>query len=161
MKFSIKDFFSKCDQIDMNLRIWSHLLKKSLLENFIFCAVNVIYDLLIGFKQNRYEIKPTFEHFKLALKFFTLPLVFRINLRSNIFSFFNRNHVICILKPNHIPVQWSVYYLCDFVIRDIKIAMYLESLWKIDFNLISDFLSKGNKTWVLTINNKVVTYLDL
>ena len=30
MKFSIKDFFSKCDQIRRNLRIWSHLLKKSL-----------------------------------------------------------------------------------------------------------------------------------
>ena len=33
---SIKDFFSKCDQIRRKLRIWSHLLKKSLLENFIF-----------------------------------------------------------------------------------------------------------------------------
>ena len=30
MKFSIKDFFSKCDQIRRKLRIWSHLLKKSL-----------------------------------------------------------------------------------------------------------------------------------
>ena len=39
MKFSIKDFFSKCDQIRSKLRIWSHLLKKSLTENFIFCAV--------------------------------------------------------------------------------------------------------------------------
>ena len=39
MKFSIKDFFSKCDQISKKLRIWSHLLKKSLMENFIFCAV--------------------------------------------------------------------------------------------------------------------------
>ena len=38
MKFSIKDFFSKCDQIRRKLRIWSHLLKKSLIENFIFCA---------------------------------------------------------------------------------------------------------------------------
>ena len=36
MKFSIKDFFSKCDQIGSFLRIWSHLLKKSLKENFIF-----------------------------------------------------------------------------------------------------------------------------
>ena len=35
MKFSIQDFFSKCDQIRSKLRIWSHLLKKS----FIFCAV--------------------------------------------------------------------------------------------------------------------------
>ena len=33
MKFSIKDFFSKCDQILSFLRIWSHLLKKSLMEN--------------------------------------------------------------------------------------------------------------------------------
>ena len=36
MKFSIKDFFSKCDQIRSFLRIWSYLLKKFLMENFIF-----------------------------------------------------------------------------------------------------------------------------
>ena len=39
MKFSIEDFFSKCDQIRRKLRIWSHLLKKFLIENFTFCAV--------------------------------------------------------------------------------------------------------------------------
>ena len=39
MKFSIKDLFSKFDQILRKLRIWSHLLKKYLMENFIFCAV--------------------------------------------------------------------------------------------------------------------------
>ena len=39
MKFSIKDFFSKCDQICRKLRICSYLLKKFLMENFIFCAV--------------------------------------------------------------------------------------------------------------------------
>ena len=39
MKFSIKDFVSKCDKICSFLRIWSHLLKKSLLENCIFCVV--------------------------------------------------------------------------------------------------------------------------
>ena len=38
-KFSITDFVSKCDQICRKLRIWSHLLKKSVMENFIFCAV--------------------------------------------------------------------------------------------------------------------------
>ena len=38
-KFSIKDFFNKFDQMRRLLRIWSHLLKKSLMENFIFCAV--------------------------------------------------------------------------------------------------------------------------
>ena len=38
-RFSIKDFFSKYDQIRSIFRIWSHLRKKSLMENFIFCAV--------------------------------------------------------------------------------------------------------------------------
>ena len=35
----MNDFFSKCDQIRRKLWIWSHLLKKSLMESFIFCAV--------------------------------------------------------------------------------------------------------------------------
>ena len=39
MKFSVKDFFSKCDEIRSFLRIWSYLLKKSLLESSIFRAV--------------------------------------------------------------------------------------------------------------------------
>ena len=39
MKFSVKDFFSKCDQIRSYLRICSHLLKKPLMKNFIFRAV--------------------------------------------------------------------------------------------------------------------------
>ena len=39
MKFFNKDFFSKCDQI------WSYSLKKSLMENFIFCAVNIVGNL--------------------------------------------------------------------------------------------------------------------
>ena len=55
MKFSIKDFFSKCDQIRnflCFLRIWVHLLKKSLIENFIFCTVHPIHILLAW-----YEVK--------------------------------------------------------------------------------------------------------
>ena len=39
MKFFIKYLSSKCDQICSKLRIWSHLLEKYLMENFIFCAV--------------------------------------------------------------------------------------------------------------------------
>ena len=42
MQFSIKDFSSKCDQIRILQRIWSHLLKKSLMENFIFFSVGAI-----------------------------------------------------------------------------------------------------------------------
>ena len=39
MKFSIMDFFSKCYQIRNFLRMWLHLLKKSLMEKFIFCVM--------------------------------------------------------------------------------------------------------------------------
>ena len=41
MKFLITDFFSKCDQIRRKLRICSDLLKKSVMENLIFCAVKL------------------------------------------------------------------------------------------------------------------------
>ena len=37
--FSIKNFLSKCDQICSFLQIWSHLLKKFVMENFIFCVI--------------------------------------------------------------------------------------------------------------------------
>ena len=39
MKFSIMYFFSKSDQIRRKLRFWSHLLKKSLMENFFFMQI--------------------------------------------------------------------------------------------------------------------------
>ena len=71
MKFSIKDFFSKCDQIRSFLCIWSHLLKKSLMENSIFCVV--IYDeaFLIQFMAHTHfnqaclmkSLSSIFEHF--------------------------------------------------------------------------------------------------
>ena len=38
MKFSIKDFFSKYDQIHRKLQIWSHLLKKFLMEKLHFLS---------------------------------------------------------------------------------------------------------------------------
>ena len=41
MKLSIKNFFSKCGQTRSFLRLWSNLLKKSLMENFIFYAATI------------------------------------------------------------------------------------------------------------------------
>ena len=43
-KFSIKDFFSKCDKIHRKLQIWSHLLKKPLIEKFVFSAATNLDD---------------------------------------------------------------------------------------------------------------------
>ena len=43
MKFSIKDFFSKCDQIRSFLRIWSHLLKKPVNGKLYFlCSAGLL-----------------------------------------------------------------------------------------------------------------------
>ena len=53
MKFSIKDFF-KCEQIRIFLRIWSHLLKKSLMENFIFCRCRFV--IIIFFCNNYLQL---------------------------------------------------------------------------------------------------------
>ena len=39
-KFPIKDLFSKCDQILSYQQIWSHLLKKSFIQNFNFCGAS-------------------------------------------------------------------------------------------------------------------------
>ena len=47
IKFSIKDVFSKCDQIRIFLRIWSHLLKKSVMENFIFVQCGLLKSVIL------------------------------------------------------------------------------------------------------------------
>ena len=47
-KSSVRGFFSKYDQICSLLLIWSHLLKKSQMENFIFCSM---FQLLVSHKQ--------------------------------------------------------------------------------------------------------------
>ena len=39
MKFFVKDYIRKLEQIRIFLRIYSHLANKSALENLIFCAV--------------------------------------------------------------------------------------------------------------------------
>ena len=49
----IKNFFSICDQIGSFLRIWPHLLKKSLMKNFIFCFMLLVS---CGFYHNDIQI---------------------------------------------------------------------------------------------------------
>ena len=48
MDFSIKDFFSKCAQIRRKLGIWSHLLKESLMENFIFYSMGIFTEIAVS-----------------------------------------------------------------------------------------------------------------
>ena len=56
MKFSINNLFSKCDQIRSFLRIWPHLLKKSVMEDFIFCAVKDMGELRKDFEKGESDL---------------------------------------------------------------------------------------------------------
>ena len=60
MKFFIKNFFSKCDQIRRKLRIWSHLPKKSLMKNFILCAVFHLAEIHIRYRKMKNNHRATF-----------------------------------------------------------------------------------------------------
>ena len=72
MKSSIKDFFSKCDKIPRLLRIWSRLLKKSLMEKFIFSAVVqwIGYCEIIVFRNKTYSMIISQKHAAFDLLFF-------------------------------------------------------------------------------------------
>ena len=71
MMFSIKVFFSKCDQIRRKLWIWSHLLEKSLMENFPFCAVHYIFRLnYLNFSQLKTNVLYSVLSFFVHLLFF-------------------------------------------------------------------------------------------
>ena len=80
MKFSIKDFFSKCNQIRKNLRIWPHLTKKSLMKNFIFCAV--LYHICLMDQEH-----------------------FQIYLISFIMTFFPLSEIL-LFKSSHSDIFW-------------------------------------------------------
>ena len=56
MKFSIKEFVGKCNQVRSFLRIWSRLLKKFLMENFIFWAVMLMMAQPRALQQNFWKL---------------------------------------------------------------------------------------------------------
>ena len=81
IKFSIKDFFSKRDQIGSFLRIWSHLLKKPLMENFKFCAVYYVFKLYLIWKDHLMKETGCFS-VKDAFVLLRIVLLHRIALAS-------------------------------------------------------------------------------
>ena len=94
MKFSIKDFFSKCDQIRSFLRIWSHLLKKSLMENFIFFV--------------QCECNP-----ELQLQSFYVINEQKLQNNSSVFQYFSSSVYFELLGYNQFGIQ-SLF--CSFLI---------------------------------------------
>ena len=87
MKFSIKDFSSKCDQICRKLRIWSHFLNKSFMENFIFCAVWYSGGMKLGLHFNN-------------LSSFSLNSISQANLILSQLNKFCSGFVQCLLRIN-------------------------------------------------------------
>ena len=81
MKFSIKDLFSKCDQIRRKLRIWSYLPKKFLMENFIFCAV--AYEHIHLILWDEVHIEPILKLMDLLANLFTTYLLLNIFSSTN------------------------------------------------------------------------------
>ena len=71
-----------------------------------------------------------------------------MNFPSQIFfNDINHPYRAAILQKNSLwllPFYMAVtaYYFCDFIVRDIKLAVYLESPRKINFNLVSEISEK-------------------
>ena len=123
MKFSIKDFFSKCDQICRKLRIWSHLLKKFWMENFIFCAVLLMRLLSYSFiehciKDARIRVftdpySPVFSHILCSggkiseICFHKYPYSFKNYLNQCNWMNFHENEIS--LKRNYEVLRQQVY----------------------------------------------------
>ena len=74
MKFSIKDFFSKCDQVHRELQIWSNL-RKILNEKFLFlyCGLNLV------------NLVPKLKLHQIYLKMCTLVILKVLNMHITIF----------------------------------------------------------------------------
>ena len=76
---TIMDFSSKCDQIRRKLRIWPHLLKKSLMENFFFLQSQFINKFL------KFEYFNHHAKVEMWLTLYKFPIFFpQLNLNSDI-----------------------------------------------------------------------------
>ena len=96
MKFSIKDFVSRCGQIRRKLRIWSHLLTKSLMGNFIFCAVYISHKK--NFRGNTTQEDHSFSEISRTCAYqgvtnvsFSEKLAYVLNERSPMHCFFSKD----------------------------------------------------------------------
>ena len=92
MKFSSKDLFSKCGQISRKLQIWSHLLKKSLTENLIFCTgtnecISILDKCIAIFKYRNFAGINKFNSFLPNVPFYTPNVPFLYPLKTSFLRF--------------------------------------------------------------------------
>ena len=127
MKFSVNDFPSKYDEIRRKLRIWSHLLEKSLIESFIFCAVprfamptfHPTWHIINTFKILCYLILswPSYKYLKNFKKYYQKLLL--VNL-----ALFLGNCFACILYPRIVEILFApLLYLLHQASRVFQITL--------------------------------------
>ena len=168
MKFLVKDFFIKCDQISSFLRIWSHLLKKSLIENFIFCAVITRTYLSLLFHTHTHTRART--HTRLCVKipenFFSLLFHGKISFHfsCNLFQVCHPNETTCTDPANHTQQKHRscIYnFFCDFFLckKPKKPAIRLEkSIFACNF--LSLFLIE-TKVFAFGFTNYLIFHFEL
>ena len=114
MKFLIKDFFSKCDHIRSFLRIWSYLLKKSLMENFIF-----LYSGCYNWKIHDIRNWLPFETCHLTSLVLGMIILFYTYPIYCVYTFLFQ-HASC--QHLYFPISW---FLLDFLL-DVLVRWILE-----------------------------------
>ena len=147
MKFSIKDFFSKCDQIHRKLQIWSHLLKKSLMENFTFCVVCITAPFVLSrtslqtvLNIFRDFIANSTQFFLLENKFWTV-LNFPWDSNTNCWhlsgnSFQTEFHIIRELVPNKVQCYHRFHSKQYLILSVISFQKVLNCIWEFTSNSI-------------------------
>ena len=127
MKFSVNDFPSKYDEIRRKLRIWSHLLEKSLIESFIFCAVSRFamptfhptWHIINTFKIRCYLILswPSYKYLKNFKKYYQKLLLLNLAL-------FLGNCFACILYLRIVEILFApLLYLLHQASRVFQITL--------------------------------------
>ena len=128
MKFSIKDFFIKCDQIRRKLRIWPHLLTKSLMETLFF----VQWSLIIFTKKpdHRGLTGSSCHHIE------TSQLICSVNQLTGFYTMatlaFNELTDMLLTHTNH-KHRKSQYPLCKSKYNTINISACFWTCWKFGF----------------------------
>ena len=105
MKFSIKAFFRKCDQIRRKLWIWFHLLRKSLMESFIFLCSEQHYVSMTIVQR----IKLIFDEYNVLLNYYLLLTLKYIYIYIYIYTIYSYNIYIYINIYINIYIHKYIY----------------------------------------------------
>ena len=107
MTFSIEDFFSKCN-VTKFLRNWLHLLKKSVMENSIFCVVKktLLTITLHLINLSSALSQSLFNH--CSTSHYVVQKVFPLNVISAR-KIYWKNESVCQKKIFHFEITFSLY----------------------------------------------------